>query len=144
MLLISSYIQNIYNSFPNLDEVETNVSAATQHVNNISSQSNKIKLKLRNKKEEGLYPSETNIALKQTAENLLKLVISTTKKKVDEFQVEASPTPFLEFVSFFFDYFFKYRLTWIFFKKSEAEKRINENEDVLTSLGCIVDADNNF
>lgn len=100
VLSIQIFISTIYNS-SKLDEVAKNVSAATEHVNNISSQSSQLKLQL--SKTQELYSPETSSALKETAENLLNLITSNAKENVD---LHATPTPFLEFVSSFSNVFF--------------------------------------
>lgn len=87
----------IYHS---IDEVAKNVTAATEHVNNISSQSNQLKLQL--SKTQELYTPETSIAIKQTAENLLNLIINSTKENVNQ---QVNPKSFLEFVSSFRTFF---------------------------------------
>jgi len=99
-----------------MSEVSKNVSAATEHANNVSSYTGQLKVQLSRKQE--LHSRETSIALKQTAENLIHL-ISNNAKDVEEKPIKR--TSFLEF-------------------KSNAEKRISQQDDILTVLSCASDS----
>ncbi|KAJ6647457.1 hypothetical protein Bhyg_02680 [Pseudolycoriella hygida] len=97
-----------------LNEAAKSVTEATDHVSNIVSHSSQLKLQISKTKE--MYPSETSVALKETAENLLNLISSHTKNSANR---DVASTNFLDF-------------------KSIAEERIASIDGILNSIGCIL------
>ncbi|KAG4072466.1 hypothetical protein HA402_004398 [Bradysia odoriphaga] len=97
-----------------MKEVTRNVTAATEHANNVSSYTSQLKLQL--SKTQELHSPETSRALKNTAETMLNLVAINAKDSEDK---DVSTVPFLEF-------------------KSNVDERLASIDGILTAVGCII------
>ncbi|XP_037024417.1 uncharacterized protein LOC119066202 [Bradysia coprophila] len=100
-----------------MKEAAKNVTAATEHANNVSSYTSQLKLQL--SKTQELHSPETSSALKKTAQTMFNLVAINAKDSED---ADVSAVSFLEF-------------------KSNVDERLASIDGILTAVGCIMKND---